>query len=387
MMSKTHVCKCGKAFEKKDLLRRHIRRRYSLKKHICDFPGCGYKTVQSDHLKVHKRIHSGSRPYSCGVPGCDFTCSQTGSLKRHNITHTGRKLHACDSPDCGYASATLHDLVVHTRKHTGEKSYSCDFPACEYIGASSSNLAAHGKTHTGEKLHACDFPECEYKCTTSGSLVGHKRTHCGEKPFSCTLCEYKSASSSHINRHQITHTLDGQIRRKKQENRLNTLLKGWGYTVDCETTINAKAGRCLTDTPRHFSRLDFRVVECVNAICIIECDEDQHFWYNLSCEMSRMADVRAALCLAGYTLPIHWIRFAPTGKYYVGEKQVKIPRPRREEVLKAHLTKVCSPDFTPPYQESVHYMFYDLQSTEAGPEILLDPDFPTAMKGIVSWHH
>lgn len=80
------------------------------------------------------------------------------------------------------------------------------------------------------------------------------------------------------------------------------------YTVDCETTINALSGRCLTDTQRYFSRLDFIIVNCVNAICILEVDEDQHYWYNLSCEMSRMADVRASLALAGYTLPIYWIR-------------------------------------------------------------------------------
>lgn len=83
--------------------------------------------------------------------------------------------------------------------------------------------------------------------------------------------------------------------------------------VDCETTINALAGQCLTDTQRHFSRLDFRIVNCVNAVCIIEVDEFQHFRYNLSCVMmSRVADVRASLVAAGYTLPIYWIRYSPS---------------------------------------------------------------------------
>lgn len=36
-------------------------------------------------------------------------------------------------------------------------------------------------------------------------------------------------------------------------------------------------------------------------------------------------------------------------------------------------------------RESVHYMYCDLQSTGEGPEILLDPDFPDAMKAVVSW--
>ena len=98
-----------------------------------------------------------------------------------------------------------------------------------------------------------------------------------------------------------------------------------------------------------------------------------------------MADVRAALALAGYTLPIYWIRYAPTGKNCVGGKQVSMPRKQREEALKERLARVCSPDFTPEKQESIHYMFYDLVSQEGGPEILLDPDFPDAMKAVVSW--
>lgn len=101
--------------------------------------------------------------------------------------------------------------------------------------------------------------------------------------------------------------------------------------------------------------------------------------------MSRMADVRAALVHNGYTLPIYWIRYAPTGKYRVGSKQIKIPRKQREEALKEHLAKVCSPDYTPTEQESVHYIFYDLVSQTEGPAIMLDKDFPDAMKGVVLW--
>lgn len=60
-------------------------------------------------------------------------------------------------------------------------------------------------------------------------------------------------------------------------------------------------------------------------------------------------------------------------------------RKQREAALKEVLARVYSPDFTPTQQESVYYMFYDLQSTEKGPEILLGPDFPDAMKALESW--
>lgn len=100
-----------------------------------------------------------------------------------------------------------------------------------------------------------------------------------------------------------------------------------------------------------------------------------------------MADVRAALTLAGYTLPIYWIRYAPTGTYRVGSEKITMPRAQREEALKEHLARVCSSDFSPKQQqELVHYMFYDLQSAEGGPDIQLDEAFPEAIKAVVSWY-
>lgn len=237
----------------------------------------------------------------------------------------------------------------------------------------------------------CEHP---FACGTCGIpfsnkdlLAIHLIKHTNKNPFSCDFvgCDKSFSSQGDLEKHKKTHTIEGQIRQKKQENRLNKKLKEWGYVVDCETTIHAKMGACLTDTQRHFSRLDFRIVNCVNAICIVECDENAHFWYELSCEMSRMADVRASLVLAGYTLPIIWIRYSPCGKYMVGSKEIKIQRPAREKVLEDYLAKVCSPDFTPDNQESIHYLFYDLVSKKEGPQIMREPDFPGAMKELVSW--
>lgn len=98
-----------------------------------------------------------------------------------------------------------------------------------------------------------------------------------------------------------------------------------------------------------------------------------------------MADVGASLALAGYTAPIYWLRYSPNSKYHIGGEQVKMHRPERKAALKKHLKTLCSPDFQPKNQVNVHYMFYDLESEEAGPAIMADADFPEVMKDFVTW--
>ena len=116
----------------------------------------------------------------------------------------------------------------------------------------------------------------------------------------------KSCSRGNLKTHQKTHTAEGQIRHKKQERNLLRKLRGWRYAVDIEVTIRGKNGNCL-DTNRHFSRLDFVVVNCTTHIhsYFLSVARTSTLGKNLSCEFSRMADVHASLILAGYTLPLH----------------------------------------------------------------------------------
>ncbi|CAN0092573.1 unnamed protein product, partial [Ectocarpus sp. 12 AP-2014] len=157
------------------------------------------------------------------------------------------------------------------------------------------------------------------------------RTHSGEKPYHCKQegCAASFATSSTLRTHAYTHTLYGQIRRKKQENRVSN-----GFDFDCETTVNSRREDCLTDTQRYYSRLDFHIINCTNAVLILEVDEDQHAWYNLSCEFSRMADVTASLATAGYDVPVYWVRYSPNGSYSVNSQKQRVDRISREARLK-----------------------------------------------------
>lgn len=140
------------------------------------------------------------------------------------------------------------------------------------------------KTHTYGMVHKCDFPGCDYRSIFRSSVVVHAKTH----------------------------TIEGQMRQRKQEKRLLQKTRDWGFTVDVEVTINARRGDGVRDAEnRYFSKLDFVILNCVHHIVIVECDEDQHRSYLLPCELSRMTDTQASLVLAGYTLPVHWVRYSP----------------------------------------------------------------------------
>ena len=361
------------------------KKKHTEKKYDCKYANCGLKFSRSNHLVVHiRRHHTMERPFKCNYKDCESKFATSGELKSHKNIHTGVKTFKCDYEGCKYRCSQYGNLISHNRTHTGLKPFKCDI--CGKTFSQAGSLTIHKRIHTNYKPYACDYENCKYKCSDLSTIIKHKRTHTGLKPFECDICGTKFAQSGNLINHKKTHTIEGQIRRKTQEYNLTKKLKEWGFSVDVETTINAKRGTCLNDTNRYYSRLDYHVINCTNAILLIECDEDQHSWYELSCEFSRMSDVRASLVTAGYELPIYWIRYNPNGKYHIGSKQVNLDRPKREMALKAKLEELCSPDFVPDKQVNIHYMFYDLMSEELGPEIMIESDFPEHLQECVSWH-
>ena len=368
-------------------LKTHMLRHLDILPFTCEVGVCNFSTTTKGQLEVHHQcMHSDTKEFECDFPGCDFTTKLKGNLEQHKITHSEELPFECTWENCNFKTKTSRNLKAHILGHTGrDLKFICEI--CGYKTAYKNHLKTHMRGHNHELIYECDFSSCNYKTISISHLHRHKVTHTKEKKHACTFpgCEYRASYKDDLTRHKKTHTLEGQRYHKKQERRVTKVLSDWGYDFDDETTINASRGNCLTDTNRHFSRLDYHIINATKAIVLLEVDEEQHLWYNLSCEFSRMSDVRASLMTAGYELPIYWIRYSPTGKYHVDFDEVKVPRAERELSLKAKLDEVCSPNFEPKHQVQVHYLYYDLMSKEMGPSIQYDPDFPEAMRGVVSW--
>ena len=368
-------------------LKTHMLRHLDVLPFPCEEENCDFATTTRGQLETHhKCVHEESKDFPCDHPGCNFSAKLEGNLRQHMATHVTEPLFNCGIGECEFSTTSLRYLKRHQEGHTGrELKFPCTYPGCEYKSAYKTHLNTHMRMHTKDYKHQC--LSCEYKTISSSHLARHMLVHDESRIHSCEFpsCDYETTNIDRFNRHKETHTPEGQIRHKKQEKRVTKMLTLWGYQYDPEVTINAARGNCLIDTNRHFSRLDYHIINCVNAVLLLEVDEEQHYWYELSCEFSRMADVRASLLKAGITKPIYWIRYNPNGKYHVDFDEIKISREKRELALKAKLESLCSPDFVPESEVSIHYMFYSLMSAEMGPEIMYDEAFPEVMREVVSW--
>ena len=351
------------------------------RKFICTYDNCDKRFNSKYERDSHGIMHL-DKIIPCPEKGCVKMFRIPSRLQIHMITHLEKKI-PCQEKGCGRKFKTMTAAYFHSHVHM-EKTIPCEKITCHKKFRSTRDLKYHMITH-GDANVVCGKDGCISKFKTKNQLKQHVlRNHSNIKEFVC-WCKRDFTTKGELQYHLKTHTPSGQVSKHKQENRARKMIESWGYNIDLETVINAKRGDCVPDVDRHFSRLDFRIVESVNCLLIIEVDEEQHLWYNLSCEMSRMMDIQASLVSAGYILPIHWVRYNPNGKYKIGGNEVNISRSDREIELKKHIDMVCCPTFEPERQVTIHYMYYNLRSEMSGPDIMYDSDFPEVMVDFVTW--
>ena len=90
---------------------------------------------------------------------------------------------------CGWSG----NFERHVRNnHTFERPYKCG--KCNYSSADSSAVTRHNRQHTGETPAVCKFPGCSYKGPDFSNLGRHTRVHTTrERPFDDPDCGYTSA--------------------------------------------------------------------------------------------------------------------------------------------------------------------------------------------------
>ncbi|CAH8632531.1 unnamed protein product [Schistosoma rodhaini] len=184
-----------------------------LKRHPCNYRGCGKVFFSRTSLIYHKQCHAIDKPYICTYPNCNLTFSNETLLKTHIQLHEPKQLrerYSCTLPGCNKVFVTRECLIEHIRIHTGERPFLCDYPGCTHRFARRCNLFAHKRVHLDKnqrRQYHCIHDGCGKTFLYSRSLTEHMNVHLGERPYVCDYpgCEKSFTSKSYLYAHRRIH--------------------------------------------------------------------------------------------------------------------------------------------------------------------------------------
>ena len=78
---------CGKIFQWKSALSRHMRLHTSEKKFVC--PYCPYRAHRKEHIDQHTHVHVGHNPHVCHI--CGYSTLYRANLENHIRNHLPNK--------------------------------------------------------------------------------------------------------------------------------------------------------------------------------------------------------------------------------------------------------------------------------------------------------
>lgn len=250
----SNVCtKCDGKFSTKGKLNSHVRRVHQGHRFKCEYARCGHASKTKYDLTRHiASQHANLRSHKCPERDCSAAFSRAFTLSEHRRLHSGERPYKCDHAGCGAAYKTYAGLYRHAMIHT-QMRFPCTVQGCKLAFRTNTDHQRHLKTHTG--------PFC---ITCARYVVGEKGELCGV----CAIGSNFGAKERTVFRYLADR---------------NEMLRHW-----------------VRDTPlgcgnrrRPDGYLDLHVMlDSVNVLFVLEVDENQHRYYDVSCELKRLEQIQ-----------------------------------------------------------------------------------------------
>ncbi|KAL4155071.1 hypothetical protein PRNP1_007185 [Phytophthora ramorum] len=117
--------------------------KWQQKRHVCETADCGKSFDSKWALIRHIRVHTGEKPFPCTYPSCDKSFAEKSAMTRHLQTHSRDKPYKCTYADCPKSFKGKDYLEFHLKIHAEGNPYACDHPTCSKTFCSPKSLKKH----------------------------------------------------------------------------------------------------------------------------------------------------------------------------------------------------------------------------------------------------